>query len=178
MPTAVSFPGGDLQFWASWCVHASSLVGLLLTLAFPRFRGLWLIIAVQWVYVALATYRAGVPAGMALGALGALGFITVLSLGLPWWSKQMGLRFAYVAQDTIMGAVLGAFVLVIVLHQMFWLILGLLVGAVFVESRRRPFLEALRHGAFALHAMLGTRGFEYLMALAMAELALGSLRPL
>ena len=157
-----------VQIVAQLCL----LAGVGLIIFRPFFPGLAVMLAGA-LYVGYHSAMARALAGMPLVPLIAVVVVTLLGLTSSWWTEKLGLRFSYMSQQVMWGAIIGSFI-GIFLFGMLGMLLGLILGTFVMELRGgRKVGESIKLGVGSLLSMLGPRGFQLMMALVVGGLAAG-----
>jgi uncharacterized protein YqgC (DUF456 family) len=153
-------------------VYLSILVGVGLILFVPFFPGLAVILGGVLLYVGVMSAIAKTLSGIDVVTLVALIVVSVIGMTSAFWTEKLGLRFTYMSQQIMWGAIIGSLVGMFV-FGMVGMLLGLIVGCMAMEMRggRSP-QESVKQGVSALMSMLGPRGFQLVMALVAASLVL------
>lgn len=159
-----------------WLVAHLALLGGIAAIMFaPAVPGLAVMLVGVLAYVAIETTRAGTLAGIGVAPLVGLVLVAAAGLSAPWWTGKLRLGFTYVSQQVMWGALIGSFVGIFI-AGIVGMLIGLIAGTMIMEVRGgRSVPEALRHGLSALTSMLGPRGFQLVMALVFATIALSGL---
>jgi uncharacterized protein YqgC (DUF456 family) len=166
--TTFSTLPGILHYVAQLCLLAG--VGLIMFV--PFFPGLAVMLAGVLAYVGYQSFMAKTLAGIDAVTLGMIVGLTVIGLTSSWWSEKLGMRFTYLNQQAMWGAIIGSFI-GIFLFGMLGMLIGLILGTMVMELRGgKPFADSLRQGVASLLSMLGPRGFQLVMALLVGGLAL------
>lgn len=150
-------------------VYLCTLAGIFLILFVPFFPGMAVMLAGILVYVGVQSAIAKTLAGIDAVTLTVLVVLTLVGTTSSLWSEKLGLRFTYISQQAMWGAIIGA-LLGTFIFGMLGMLLGLIVGCMAMELRggRSP-KESLQQGVSALMSMLGPRGFQLIMALVAAS---------
>jgi uncharacterized protein YqgC (DUF456 family) len=157
-------------------VFATMLACLALIVFVPFFPGVAVMFTVIVAYVGYASFMAQGFAGIAPLSAGLVVLFALSGIFSSWWTEKLGLRFTYVSQQVMWGAIIGSLVIGMVRPGMFWFMIGMIIGAIATElSQRKPFVEAVRQGVAAVYSMLGPRGFQLLMAMLIIDVSLWSL---
>jgi uncharacterized protein YqgC (DUF456 family) len=155
--------------------YLSLLAGVGLILFVPFFPGLAVMLAGIVLYVGYHSIMAKALAGAQLVPLIAMVLFSVIGLTSSWWSEKLGLRFTYMSQQVMWGALIGSFIGIFI-FGLIGMLLGLILGVFVMELRGgRKLPESLKLGVASLLSMLGPRGFQLLMALLVGGLALSHL---
>lgn len=170
MPVATT----NLALYLPLVVDLCLLIGIGLILFVPFFPGLAVMLAGVLLYVGYQSTLAHTFAGMDPVWFGLILVLALAGLTSGWWSEKLGLRFTYMSQQVMWGAIMGSFIGLF--FGTFGMLLGFIVGAMAMELRGgRSFPESLRQGVASLMSMLGPRGFQLLMALVVGNLVLSHL---
>lgn len=150
-------------------VYLCTLAGIFLILLVPFFPGMVVMLAGILIYVGVMSFTAKAFAGMDAVILAVLVVLTIIGTTSSIWSERLGLRFTYISQQAMYGAIIGS-LLGAFLFGMLGMLLGLIIGCMAMELRggRSP-KDSLQQGVSALMSMLGPRGFQLVMALVAAS---------
>ncbi|MOA08805.1 hypothetical protein D3C78_1286000 [compost metagenome] len=128
------------------------------------------------VYVGYHSFVAKTLAGVPMVPLIAIVAVSIIGMTSSWWSEKLGLRFSYMSQQVMWGAIIGSFI-GIFLFGMLGMLVGLILGTFVMELRGgRKVGESIKLGVGSLLSMLGPRGFQLVMALVVGGLAMGHIR--
>lgn len=154
-------------------VYLVTLVSLLLIVFVPFFPGVAVMFVSIAAYVGYASYTAHDFSGILPSSAGLVVIFAVAGMFSTFWAERLQLRYTYVSQQTMWGAILGSLIVGMVLQGIFWFMLGMVIGAVAMEFQRsRRLGESVRQGLAALYSMLGPRGFQLLMAMLIVEVGM------
>ena len=162
----------NLHVILQYLVYLCLLAGVALIIFKPFFPGLAVMVAGLLAYVAYESFVARDLAGIGLVPLISIVVLSAIGLTSAWWSEKLGIRFTYMSQQVMWGAIIGSFI-GIFLFGMLGMVLGLIIGTLAMELRGgRPLPEAARQGVGAVLSMLGPRGFQLIMALVVGMMIL------
>lgn len=170
MPIALTLPEIILDL-----VYAAMALGIGLIIFVPFFPGLAVILASVVAYVGYRSYGAMTFAGIDIPSLVIIVALSVIGMTSSWWSEKLGLRFSYMSQQVMWGAIIGSFIGIFI-WGMVGFLLGLILGVFVMELRggKKPG-DAIRQGLGSLLSLLGPRGMQLMMALLVASTATAAL---
>ncbi|MEB3196574.1 MAG: hypothetical protein VKP62_05155 [Candidatus Sericytochromatia bacterium] len=155
--------------------HVGLLAGIALIVLRPFSPGVLVSAGSALAYVAYAVSMSPVsrlnlawPAGVVL-ALAALSWLA------PRWSARLGVLYGLPNPRVVMGSFFGMVLFALLFRGgLFVQVAGLLVGSLVAAwgQPRATFRTAWQAGPVAFYTMLGPRGFQLLLALLLADVAI------
>jgi hypothetical protein len=155
-------------------VYLAMIGGIGLILFVPFFPGLAVILAAVLAYVGYVSAVSHTLAGMGPVALGLFTLVGLAGLSSGWWTERFGIHLHYVSPEVAYAGVIGSLIGTLVIGQPGMLV-GLIAGVLIFEIIRQPNARGVRSGFASLISLSGPRGFQLILALLMAAIALVSL---
>lgn len=151
-------------------VQVLMLASLLAIVFVPFFPGVAVIFVSILAYVGYYSFTLHDLVGVTPAGAVVVVLFGVFGMFSSFFSEKLGLRYTYVSQMVVWGAIIVSLVLGSVLGGVLWFSLGLVVGAIAMEMHEgRSFVSACQQGTAAIYSMLGPRGFQLLAAMILVE---------